>query len=114
MFKKPYINILFTDTLEQMLSYVKFMKDILSKTQRMSEFETVSLTKECSVILQWKRRSKLKNLGNFSISCRISNHFFGEALCDLRAIINLMPLFSYKKLNLWEAKTNDGDATTYR
>ena len=31
VFKKLHINIPFTDALEQMPSYVKFMKDILSK-----------------------------------------------------------------------------------
>lgn len=31
VFKKCYINISFTNALEQMSSYVKFMKDILSK-----------------------------------------------------------------------------------
>ena len=30
VFKKPHINISFADSLEQMPSYVKFMKDILS------------------------------------------------------------------------------------
>ena len=30
VFKKLHINILFVDALEQMPSYVKFMKDILS------------------------------------------------------------------------------------
>ena len=49
--KKLHINILFADALEQMLSYVKFMKDILSKKRRLSDFEIVNLTEECSAIL---------------------------------------------------------------
>ena len=51
VFKKLHINILFADVLEQMPSYVKFMKDILSKKRRLSNFETVNLTEECSAIL---------------------------------------------------------------
>ena len=51
VFKKLYINIPFVDALEQMPSYVKFMKDILSKKRRPSDFETVNLTKKCSAIL---------------------------------------------------------------
>ena len=54
VFKKRLINIPFVDALEQMPSYVKFMKDILSKKRRLSNFETVNLTKECSAILQRK------------------------------------------------------------
>ena len=49
--KKLHINIPFADALEQMPSYVKFMKDVLSKRRRLSDFETVNLTEECSAIL---------------------------------------------------------------
>ena len=51
VFKKLHINILFADALEQMPSYVKFMKDILSHKRRLADFETVNLTEECSAIL---------------------------------------------------------------
>ena len=54
VFKKLHINILFADALEQIPSYVKFMKDILSQKRRLADFETVNLTKECSAILQRK------------------------------------------------------------
>ena len=54
VFKKLHINIPFADALEQMPSYVKFMKDILSKKRRASDFETVNLTEECSAILKRK------------------------------------------------------------
>ena len=54
VFKKLHINIPFADALEQMPSYVKFMKDILSQKRRLVDFETVNLTEECSAILQRK------------------------------------------------------------
>ena len=54
VFKKLDINIPFVDALENMPSYVKFMKDILSRKRRLSDFETVNLIKECHVILQTK------------------------------------------------------------
>ena len=54
VFKKLHINIPFVDALEQMPSYVKFMKDILSQKRRLADFETVNLTEECSAILQRK------------------------------------------------------------
>ena len=90
VFKKLHINILFADALEQMPSYVKFMKDILSKKRRLSDFETVNLTEECSAILQRKLPQKLKDPGSFTIRCTIGNTIFERALCDLGAIINLM------------------------
>ena len=51
VFKKLHINIPFADALEQMPSYVKFMKDILSQKRRLADFKTVNLTEECSAIL---------------------------------------------------------------
>ena len=54
VFKKLHINIPFVDALEQMPSYVKFMKDILSQKRRLADFEIVNLTEECSAILQRK------------------------------------------------------------
>ena len=54
VFKKLHINIPFADALEQMASYVKFMKDIMSKKSRLSDFEMVNLTEECSAILKRK------------------------------------------------------------
>ena len=104
VFKKLHINILFADALEQMPSYVKFMKDILSKKRRLSNFETVNLTKECSAILQRKLLQKLKDPGNFTIPCTIGNAIFERALCDLGASINLMPLSIFRRLGLGEAR----------
>ena len=105
VFKKLHINIPFADALEQMLSYVKFMKDIFSKKRGLSDFETVNLTEECSAILQMKLLQKLKDPSNFTIPCTIGNTIFERALCDLGASINLMPLSIFRRLGLGEART---------
>ena len=68
------------------------MKEILSKKRRLSDFETVNLTEECSAILQRKLPQKLKDLGSFTIPCTIGNSIFEKALCDMGGSINLMPL----------------------
>ena len=83
MFKQLHINIHFAEALEQIRSYVKFMKEILSKKNKLGEYETVALMEECSTILQNKLPHKLEDLGSFNISCTIGDHFFGKALCDL-------------------------------
>ena len=103
VFKKLHINISFSHALEQMPSYVKFMKEILSKKRRLSDFETVNLTEECSAILQQKLPQKLKDPDSFTIPCTIGNSIFEKALCDLGASINLMPLSIFKLLGLGEA-----------
>ena len=104
VFKKLHINIPFADALEQMPSYVKFMKDILYQKRRLADFETVNLTEECSAILQKKLPQKLKDPGSFTIPCTIGNAIFERALCDLGASINLMPLSIFKRLGLGEAR----------
>ena len=104
VFKKLHINISFVNALEQMPSYVKFMKDILSKKRRLSDLKTVNLTEECSAILQRKLPQKLKDPGNFTIPCTIENFFFQRALCDLGASISLMTLSIFKHLGLGEAR----------
>ena len=104
VFKKLHINIPFADALEQMPSYVKFMKDILSQKRRLSDFKTVNLTEECSAILQRKLLQKLKDPGSFTIPCTIWNAIFARALCDLGASINLMPLSIFRRLGLGEAR----------
>ncbi|PIN10813.1 DNA-directed DNA polymerase [Handroanthus impetiginosus] len=81
VFKKLHINIPFADALEQMPSYVKFMKDILSKKRRLGDYETVALTEECSAIIQNKLPPKLKDPGSFTILYTIGTHFSRKALC---------------------------------
>ena len=51
IFKKHHINIPFVDALEQMPSYVKFMKDFLANKTKLSDYEIVALSEECSAIL---------------------------------------------------------------
>ncbi|XP_062109416.1 uncharacterized protein LOC133820034 [Humulus lupulus] len=104
VFKKLHINIPFAEALEQMPSYVKFMKDFLSKKRNMEDFETVALTEECSAILQKKLPPKLRDAGSFTIPCTIGRIKGINALCDLGASINLMPLSVFKRLQLGEAK----------
>ncbi|XP_063937997.1 uncharacterized protein LOC135147891 [Daucus carota subsp. sativus] len=104
VFKKLHINIPFAEALEQMPSYAKFMKGILSKKLKLEELETVALTEECSAVLQQKLPPKLKDPGSFTIPCTIGKFSFDKCLCDLGASINLMPLSIFTQLGLPELK----------
>ena len=103
IFKKLHINIPFANALEQMPSYIKFMKDILANKRKLSDYETVALSEECSVILQWKLPPKLKDPGSFTIPYSIDNSIFEKSLCDLGASTNLLSLSIFRKLGLGEA-----------
>ena len=105
-FKKLHINIPFAEVLEQMPGYVKFTKDVLSKKRKLGDYETITLSEECSAILQKKFPPKLKDPGSFTIPCAFGNAVFERALCDLGASINLIPWSIFKKLKLGEADSH--------
>ncbi|XP_022157452.1 uncharacterized protein LOC111024147 [Momordica charantia] len=101
--KQIHINIPLMEALEHMPTYVKF-KDVLTKERRLGEFETVCLTKECRTILTSKIPQKMKDSGSFTIPVSIGGHKIGQALCDLGASINLVPLTVYQKLGMGAVK----------
>ena len=104
VFKKLHINIPLAEALENMPSYAKVLKEILSKKKKLEEYETVALTEECNAVIQRKLPPKLKVSGSFTMSCAFADTVFEEALCDLGASINLMPLSIYRRLELGEVK----------
>ncbi|XP_060972168.1 uncharacterized protein LOC115696816 [Cannabis sativa] len=102
--KQLHINIPLVEALEQMPTYVKFLKDILTKERRLGEFETVALTEGCSAMLKSKIPPKLKDPGSFTIPISIRGRDVGRALCDLGASINFMPMSIFRKLGIGEAR----------
>ncbi|XP_073153053.1 uncharacterized protein [Henckelia pumila] len=105
VFKILNINISFADALMQMPSYAKFLKDILSNKRKLEEHAMISLTENCSALVQNKIPLKQKDPGSFSIPCVINDIQFHKALCDLGASINLMSYSAFKKLSLGEPKS---------
>ncbi|KAL2486957.1 Uncharacterized protein Adt_31713 [Abeliophyllum distichum] len=69
---------------------------MLSKKRKPDENETVALTEECSAILLNKLPPKLKDPGSFKLPCTIGEFYNFNALCDLGASVNLMPLSVYR------------------
>ncbi|XP_070002988.1 uncharacterized protein [Nicotiana sylvestris] len=72
----------------------------IAKLRRLTEFETVALTEECTSRVQNKLPQKLKDPGSFTIPVRTGNIDVGRALCNLGASINLIPLSLFKQLGL--------------
>ncbi|XP_012480873.1 uncharacterized protein LOC105795759 [Gossypium raimondii] len=91
------------EALERMPNYVMFMKYLLLKKKRLGEFE--ALTVGCTFMLTNKLPPKLKDPGSFTILYSIGNQYVWNALFDLGASINLMPLFVFKKLGIGEARS---------
>ncbi|KAJ9535750.1 hypothetical protein OSB04_un001096 [Centaurea solstitialis] len=99
VFKQLHINIPLLEAIERMPNYTKFLKDILNKKKRLTEYETVALTEGCSALLTKKIPPKMKDPGSFTIPCSIGGKTIRRALCDLGAGINLMPLSVFTRKN---------------
>ncbi|XP_038889202.1 uncharacterized protein LOC120079086 [Benincasa hispida] len=87
-----------------MPSYAKFLKDILANKRNIGENEIVALTYECSALFQKDILTKMKDPGSFTLPCSIGGKKVGNALCNLGASINLMPLLIFKKLDIGNAR----------
>ena len=62
----------------------------------------MSLIATCNAVIQRSLPKKMQDPSSFIIPCTIGNSEMGEALCDSRASINLMPLSVVKRLSLRE------------
>ncbi|XP_022851183.1 uncharacterized protein LOC111372972 [Olea europaea var. sylvestris] len=98
--KKLQINVLFIDTILQIPSYAKFLKEMLTKKMKRPEFETVALTEESSARVQSKLPPKLKDPESFTLTISTGNFCSINALCDIGASINLMSYSVYIELGL--------------
>nr|XP_033514917.1 uncharacterized protein LOC117279467 [Nicotiana tomentosiformis] len=92
MLKQIHLNIHLMDMLCEVPKYAQYIKDIVANKRRLTEFETVALTEECTSRIQHKLPQKFKDPGSFTIPVRIGEFDMGRALYDLGASINLMSL----------------------
>ena len=85
-----------------MENYTKFMKEIMSNKKKLDIVGTINLFENWNARIHRKLPEKIRDPSSFTIPYAIGEHTFKKALCELGAIINLMPLFMAKKLNLGE------------
>ncbi|KAG9458320.1 hypothetical protein H6P81_002828 [Aristolochia fimbriata] len=106
-FKKLQINIPLLEALRQIPLYGKFLKEVLSEKRKIEEKGTIVLNENCSAILKNELPTKLKDPGSFPIPCEIGVNKFANALCDLGASVNLMPLSLCRYLKLGEPQETE-------
>ncbi|XP_057248916.1 uncharacterized protein LOC125494782 [Beta vulgaris subsp. vulgaris] len=104
MVKNLEVTVPFTDLISQVPVYAKFLKDMITKKRDFGGIDRVSLTEECSAVLQNKIPPKLKDPGSFSIPCHVGSLFIDKAWCDLGSSVSVMPLSICNKLNLGALK----------
>jgi hypothetical protein len=102
MLKQLHLTLPFTDVVEQMPNYAKFLKEILSGKRDCNLVESVNLGECFSAFIHNDLPQKLKDSGKFSVPCKIKGKLFQNALCDLGASVSIMPYSVFKKLKLGE------------
>jgi hypothetical protein len=104
VFKQVQINISFLDAIQQIPSYAKFMKDLITVKRKTNVPKKAFLTEQVSSILQYKLPIKYKDPGCPTIACMIGVSQIERALLDLGASVNLLPYSIYVQLGLGELK----------
>ncbi|XP_021833742.1 uncharacterized protein LOC110773522 [Prunus avium] len=104
VFKQVKINIPLLDTIKQIPSYAKFLKDLCTVKRKHNVQKTAFLTENVSAIIQTNTPPKYKDPGCPTISCVVGNFYVEHALLDLGASVNLMLYSVYKQLGLGELK----------
>ncbi|XP_039047499.1 uncharacterized protein LOC120187997 [Hibiscus syriacus] len=106
---KLYINVPLLETIDQMLSYAKLLKEFVTKKRKVERLKIVATTKEyCSTL--YKLLPKEKHPDTFVIPCSIGDKYVGRALFNLGSNINLMPKYISLKLGMG----NDQPTNTVR
>jgi hypothetical protein len=98
VFKQVQINIPFLDPIQQIPSYAKFLKDLVTVKRKTNVPKKAFV--QVSTILQCKLPLKYKDLGCLTITCMIGVSQIERALLDLEASVNLLPYSVYLQLGL--------------
>ncbi|XP_057747133.1 uncharacterized protein LOC130966359 [Arachis stenosperma] len=107
MFASFDVNIPFIKALQQMPSYIKYIKELLAKKSSLKGGQIIKMNRECSALIQTEPPTKKKDQGSFHIPCAIGETMIDKGICDLGASINLMPLSLMKKLQINELTPTD-------
>ncbi|XP_015932426.1 uncharacterized protein LOC107458740 [Arachis duranensis] len=103
-FTSLYVIIPFIESLQQMPSYIKCMKELLTKKSTLKDGQTIVMTKESTALIKKDLPTKKKDPGSFHIPCAIRDTMIEREFYDLGASINLMPLSLMRKLQINELK----------
>nr|AFN88198.1 retropepsin-like protein [Phaseolus vulgaris] len=106
-FRKVEVNIPLLDVIKQIPRYAKFFKDLCTHKRRLKGNEKVNMGRNVSALIAKPAAAipeKCKDPGTFTIPCIIGNNLFENAMLDLGASINVMPLSVFSSLSLGPLK----------
>nr|GEW00991.1 reverse transcriptase domain-containing protein [Tanacetum cinerariifolium] len=102
IFHDLHFDISFANALLLMPKFASMIKSLLTNKDKLFKLAKVPLNENCSAMLLKKLPEKLRDPGKFLIPCDFLGIDVCQALADLGASINLMPLSIWKKLSLPE------------
>lgn len=88
---------------------MKFLKDLISNTEKSKKVSKMILNEKCSAAIIQEIPTKIEDLGGLTIPCEFGNSTKTNALADLGARVNLMSYSFYHKLNLQELEVHNND-----
>jgi len=91
------------DAIKQIPRYAKFLKELCTHKRRLKGNEKISMGRNVSALIGKfvpQIPEKCKDPGTFCVPCIIGNNKFENAMLDLGASINVMPLSIFKSLSL--------------
>ncbi|XP_013705952.3 uncharacterized protein LOC106409965 [Brassica napus] len=91
------------DAIQMMASMRSFMKGLISG-KILEESELMTVSKECSTVLQNRQIKKRGDPGKFVLSIQIGKTIFSCSLVDLGSIVNLMPYSVARRLGYMHFK----------
>jgi len=102
-FRKVKVNIPLLDAIKQIPRYAKFLKELCTHKRRLKGNEKISMGRNVSALIGKsvpQIPEKCRDPSTFCVPCIIGNNKFGNAMLDLGASINVMPLSIFKSLSL--------------
>jgi len=112
-FRKVEVNIPLLDAIKQILRYAKFLKELCTHKRRLKSNEKISMGRNVSALIGKsvpQIPEKCKDPGTFCVPCIIGNNKFENAMLDLGASINVMPLSIFKSFSWTPATYGSGDS----
>jgi len=109
-FKKVEINIPLLDGVRQIPKYAKFLKELCTNKRRIMDREEVNMGRNMLRFRSFQNAAvrmpqNCKDPGMFSVPCIIGSTTFDNAMLDLGASINVMPLSVFTSLHLGPLKS---------
>ncbi|XP_016195493.1 uncharacterized protein LOC107636504 [Arachis ipaensis] len=86
VFKTLHVNIPFLETLKQMPTCIKWMKELLARKSNLKGGQIVVMNTECSALIQKALPIKKGDSRSFHIPCAIGDTIIDRGFCDLGAI----------------------------